>query len=176
MPEIFTVGHSNRPIADFISLLRAHQVSIIADVRSIPSSRHNPQFNQDNLRDSLTQAGIAYHHIKRLGGLRRLPKQESPNNPWRNPGFRAYAEYMLTPEFEQGLQEVLSLAESGRLALMCAEVLYWRCHRKMIAEALTAKGIPVYHIMDTKRVEAHSPLPFMGEGRGEGSPPLVGGD
>ena len=154
LPLILTVGHSNRSIADFIALLKAHDVARIIDVRTIPRSRHNPQFNRDVLADSLRSARIAYTHLKKLGGLRH-PRADSPNTGWHNAGFRGFADYMQTPEFAQGLARVQSLARTKRCALMCAEAVPWRCHRSLLADALTVRGHPVAHIMTPARANPH---------------------
>jgi uncharacterized protein (DUF488 family) len=152
--SLYTVGHSTRSTEDFIRLLRAHGIERLADVRTIPRSRHNPQFNSDALERSLREAGIAYAPLPRLGGLRK-PRKDSPNLGWRHSGFRGYADYMETPEFEAGLGELLAMAEGARTAVMCAEAVWWRCHRSVLADALLARGITVLHILHEKKVEPH---------------------
>jgi uncharacterized protein (DUF488 family) len=146
MPLVRTVGHSTRTLEELIELLRAHGVTRLVDVRTVPRSRHNPQFNRDTLPDALRAAGIAYVHMPGLGGLRH-PRADSPNTAWRNDSFRGFADYMQTPRFAISLEELLALARQGPVALMCAEALPWRCHRSLIADALLARGIPVDHIM-----------------------------
>jgi uncharacterized protein (DUF488 family) len=145
---VFTIGHSTRPINAFIELLRAHGVQRIIDVRTVPQSRHNPQFGGERLAASLEQAGIHYTHMPGLGGLRR-PRKDSINTGWRNASFRGYADYMQTPEFEQSLERCLELAKEERVALMCAEAVPWKCHRSLVADALLARGIDVREIAST---------------------------
>jgi uncharacterized protein (DUF488 family) len=157
--EIFTTGHSTRPIGDFIELLRAHSVKRVVDIRTIPRSRHNPQFNQEPLKESLQAAGIGYTHLKKLGGLRH-PKKDSINLGWRNSGFRGFADYMQTPEFESGLERAIRLGQTKPTALMCAEAVPWRCHRSLVADALTVRKIPVKHILTPTRAQNHEITPF----------------
>jgi len=154
-----TVGHSTRPIEDFLELLKTHHVKRLVDVRTIPRSRHNPQFNRDELPKSLRPASIDYTHMPELGGLRR-PGKDSPNIGWRNLAFRGFADYMLTPEFEQGLQKLIGLAEREPIALMCAEAVPWRCHRSLIADALLARGIAVEDIIGGRCPQPHKLTPF----------------
>ncbi len=154
---IMTVGHSNRPIAELVAMLSAHGVRTLADVRTIPKSRHNPQFNQDAMPAPLLAAGIAYRHLPGLGGLRR-PREDSINVGWRNHSFRGYADYMGTPEFEHSLEELIALP--GPAAVMCAESVPWRCHRSLIADALVARGIAVQHIMTASTSNPHRLTPF----------------
>jgi hypothetical protein len=156
---ILTVGHSTRPIDDFLELLRIHGVERLVDVRTIPRSRHNPQFNRDAIAASLRHGGIAYTHVKSLGGLRHA-RADSQNLAWRNAGFRGFADYMATPEFEHGLARLLELAARKRCAIMCAEAVPWRCHRSLIADALTARGVPVEHIMSPGKRGVHRLTPF----------------
>lgn len=159
IPRILTVGHSTRSIEEFIALLKAHQVSKVVDVRTIPRSRRNPQFNQDALPASLKSAGIGYVHLPDLGGLRHA-KRDSINTGWRNASFRGYADYMRTPEFEQGLARLIELAAKGRIAVMCAEAVPWRCHRSLIADALLVRGIPSEDISSRTRLQPHTLTPF----------------
>ncbi len=157
---MLTVGHSNRPLDEFLGLLKAHHVDLLVDVRTIPRSRHNPQFNTDDLGASLAEQGIAYEHMPGLGGLRHA-RRDSPNRGWKNLSFRGYADYMQTPEFEQHLQELIVLERSGRrAAIMCAESVPWRCHRSLIADALTVRGIPVFHIMSASTANPHKLTSF----------------
>ncbi|MBV8101701.1 MAG: DUF488 domain-containing protein [Verrucomicrobia bacterium] len=159
MQTVLTIGHSTRSIEEFISLLQAHQVTRVADVRTVPRSRHNPQFNKTSLPKSLKKAGIEYVHLPGLGGLRHgLP--DSVNMGWRNASFRGYADYMQTPDFEMSLQVLIDLTEADRIALMCAEALPWRCHRSLIADALLAHGVLSEHIMSLTRREVHTLTPF----------------
>jgi Protein of unknown function, DUF488 len=143
---IFTIGHSTRPIGEFIELLQSHGVAQILDIRTIPKSRRNPQFNTDALADSLLEAGIRSVHLKDLGGLRH-PRPDSINLGWRNASFRGYADYMLTPEFAVGLDRAIGLAAERPTALMCAEAVPWRCHRSPVSDALIVRGIRVLEII-----------------------------
>ena len=156
---ILTIGHSTRPLDEFVRLLHAHAVSIVVDVRTVPRSRHNPQFNKDSLPDSLSKAGVGYIHMPQLGGLRR-PKADSINVGWRNASFRGFADYMQTPEFENGLEEFIELSRNERPAIMCSEAVPWRCHRSLIADALTVRGFMVEDIMSPTRRQAHKLIPF----------------
>jgi uncharacterized protein (DUF488 family) len=152
---VYTIGHSTRPIDEFLHLLGAHGVQRLVDVRTIPKSRHNPQFGQDQLSGSLQRAGIAYMHIPGLGGLRR-PRKDSPNTGWRNTSFRGYADYMQTPSFQEALEQCLELAAEQQVALMCAEAVPWRCHRSLIADALVARGIDVREIVSATDARPHT--------------------
>ena len=156
---IFTIGHSTRSLEQFIDLLQSHGVILVADVRTVPRSRHNPQFNRDTLPEALASAGIGYQHLAALGGLRRA-SPTSPNTGWRNASFRGFADYMQTTEFGAGLDELLGLAQQWRVAIMCAEAVPWRCHRSLIADALFARGIPVEHIISAGHTQVHRPTPF----------------
>jgi Protein of unknown function, DUF488 len=158
-PPILTIGHSTRPIDEFIELLRQHGVERLVDIRTIPRSRRNPQFNSEALAKSLEDKGIGYVHLKELGGLRH-PRHDSINTGWRNDGFRGYADYMQTAEFEEALRRLLELCEGKRCAAMCAEAVPWRCHRSLLADALVARGIPVEHILSGSRRDVHSLTPF----------------
>jgi uncharacterized protein (DUF488 family) len=153
-PEIWTIGHSTRSKEDFLALLRAHKVEAIADVRRFPGSRRQPQFNQEEFRVWLGEAGIAYEWFEALGG-RRKPTADSPNTAWRNPSFRGYADYMDSPEFAQAFARLIELAGRLRTAIMCAEMLWWRCHRSLIADALCVRGVLVTHIVDETQTKAH---------------------
>jgi uncharacterized protein (DUF488 family) len=156
---VLTIGHSTRTIDEFIGLLQAHAISRVVDVRTIPRSRHNPQFNQDSLPDSLMKAGLGYVHMPGLGGLRHA-RRDSINVGWRNASFRGYADYMQTPEFEQSLKELIQLAKQERIAIMCAEAVPWRCHRSLIADALLVRGIRTEDIMSPTRRQVHTLTPF----------------
>ena len=158
-PCLLTIGHSNRPLAEFLDILRAHAVELLIDVRTIPRSRHNPQFNSDALPAPLAEAGIAYAHMPGLGGLRH-PRKGSRNTGWRNTSFRGYADYMQTEEFQENLSRLLRIAEGKRAVIMCAEAVPWRCHRSLIADALTARGIPVHHIMSATKADPHKLTSF----------------
>lgn len=156
---VMTIGHSTRTLSGFIGLLQAHAVTRVVDVRTIPRSWHNPQFNKDSLPDSLQQAGLSYVHLPGLGGLRHT-KPDSINMGWRNASFRGYADYMQTPEFEQSLGELVQMARQERVAIMCAEAVPWRCHRSLIADALLVRGIRAEDIMSLTRRTVHTLTPF----------------
>lgn len=156
---IFTVGHSTHPIEEFIRILQAHGVRQLVDVRTIPRSRRNPQFNRENLPGSLKTAGIVYQHMSGLGGLRH-PRRDSINTGWRNAGFRGFADHMQTPEFYENLETLIQLAAEAPTAIMCAEAVPWRCHRSLIADALVARGITVQEIMTAAKSQPHALTPF----------------
>jgi uncharacterized protein (DUF488 family) len=153
---ILTIGHSTRPLDEFIGLLKHYQVMLLADVCTVPRSRKNPQFNRESLPQELEKEGIGYAHMPGLGGLRGSILKESPNMGWRTPGFRNYADYMATREFDDNLERLIELAREARLAIMCAEALPWRCHRSLISDALTVRGIEVRHIMSPRSCLAHT--------------------
>ena len=156
---VFTIGHSTRPIEDFIDLLKAHGVQRVIDVRTIPRSRHNPQFNRDQLPPALHCARIRYRHMPGLGGLRRA-RRDSTNVGWRNASFRGYADYMQTSTFRENLDRCIALAKRERVALMCAEAVPWRCHRALIADALLVRGIEASEIASRVRTRPHSLTPW----------------
>jgi uncharacterized protein (DUF488 family) len=156
---VFTIGHSTRSIEEFIELLRLNGVRQLIDIRTIPKSRRNPQFSTDALAASLHAAGIAYVHLKALGGLRH-PRRDSTNLGWRNASFRGYADYMQTPEFEAALHRAIQLAEENPTALMCAEAVPWRCHRSLVSDALIIRGIEVEEIIDDSPPKDHKLTPF----------------
>jgi uncharacterized protein (DUF488 family) len=163
---IWTIGHSTREIEEFIAALEAHGIKALVDVRSLPGSRRYPQFNKETLAQSLRAHGIRYEHFSELGG-RRKAKKGSHNTAWRNASFRGYADHMETEEFHKGVERLLDLAtgrvrptgglaaEAGRTAIMCAEALWWRCHRALISDYLKVRGIEVTHIADAKNSESH---------------------
>jgi uncharacterized protein (DUF488 family) len=153
-PTISTIGHSTRTWKDFLGILRAHGIQRIVDVRTIPRSRHNPQFNRQTLSTKLRSARIGYVHLRRLGGLRHA-RRDSPNMGWRNTSFRGFADYMQTPDFEKGLERLMKLAKQKNTAVMCAEAVPWRCHRSLIADALTVRKIPVEDIVSAKSSRPH---------------------
>ena len=152
---ILTIGHSTWAIDDFLDILRAHSITRIVDIRTIPRSRHNPQFNQESLSESLKKSAIDYLLVKQLGGLRHS-RADSPNMGWRNSSFRGFADYMQTQEFVEGIDQLVGLAQEGQVAIMCAEVLPWRCHRWLIADALLVRGVQVGHIMTIKTRSKHT--------------------
>ena len=157
--RVLTVGHSTRTSEAFIEMLQAHGVNRLIDVRTIPRSRHNPQFNRDVLPESLRHAGIAYTHAGALGGLRHS-RPDAANTGWRNSSFRGYADYMQTPEFAAALQTLVEVSGREDAAIMCSEAVPWRCHRSLIADALTVRGIAVDHIMSASRTQPHSLTSF----------------
>lgn len=156
---ILTVGHSTRPIEEFVQLLSAHQVTRLIDVRTVPRSRTNPQFNRDTLPESLRPVGIGYEHVPALGGLRK-PKPDSINAGWRNASFRGYADYMQTAAFAQAVEGLIQWAKDDRLALMCAEAVPWRCHRSLIADALTVRSVRVEEISSRTKRQLHKMTRF----------------
>jgi uncharacterized protein (DUF488 family) len=153
--RLYTVGHSTRSLDELLHLLRARDVGVLADVRRFPRSPRNPQFNDEHLARSLPEVGVSYAWLAPLGGRRRSRAESLANAGWRNPSFRAYADHMLTDEFEQGLAELLRLARRAPVAMMCSEALPWRCHRSLIADVLTARGFAVCHIRSLRRAELH---------------------
>jgi len=154
-----TVGHSTHPIEEFLAILQAHGIRQLVDVRTIPRSRRNPQFNRESLPGSLQTVGIAYRHMPGLGGLRHASR-DSINTGWRNASFRGFADYMQTPEFRRALDELISLAAQAPTAIMCAEAVPWRCHRSLIADALVARGIEVLEILTAAKSQPHKLTPF----------------
>ena len=156
---IFTVGHSTLSIEDFASLLAAYGIETVADIRTVPRSRRNPQFNADALPQSLAAQGIEYVGLPGLGGLRKTSK-DSPNKGWRNDSFRGYADYMQTTAFTEALYALIDLAGHKRVAIMCAEAVPWRCHRSLIADALLARGVAACEIVSAKRLQLHRLTPF----------------
>ena len=169
--RIWTIGHSTRSIEDFISLLKKNGIELLADVRSLPGSKRYPHFNRETLAESLSKVAIRYEHFPELGG-RRKPKPDSHNTAWRNASFRGYADYMETQEFHDGIERLLALLRNDTLAspesfrgsetvtpwsaaIMCAEAVWWRCHRSLISDYLKARGIEVTHILGTNKIEPH---------------------
>jgi len=151
---IWTIGHSARTIEEFIDLLREHRIGTLVDVRHFPGSRRVPHFNKPELADTLAGAGIRYEHLVELGG-RRPVQRDSHNLVWRNASFRGYADYMETRPFRDGLDRLLKIAYDSRTAIMCSEAVWWRCHRSMIADALKANGVRVFHVMGPKKIQEH---------------------
>src|SRR6476646_8806867 len=152
LPRIWTIGHSTREIDDFVSLLKENEITVVADVRMFPGSRRYPQFGREALTKSLADAGIRYEHFPELGG-RRKAKPDSKNTAWRNESFRGYADYMETEDFRKGITRLVDLAgESGPTAIMCAEAVWWRCHRSLISDYLKALRVEVIHIHDRGKV------------------------
>jgi len=151
---IFTLGHSTLPIASFIAMLQAYGIERLVDIRTIPRSRHNPQFNDTALAKSLKAQRVEYVHLKALGGLRR-PRKDSLNTGWRNEGFRGFADYMQTDEFEAALTTLIRISREKRVAIMCAEAVPWRCHRSLVADALSVRGVPVVEILSESSWRMH---------------------
>ncbi len=158
---IFTIGHSTRSADELIALLREAEVDFLIDVRTVPRSRFNPQFNTDALPAPLAEAGIGYRHLAALGGLRHQPKgaPPSPNGAWRSEPFRNYADYALTPAFRAGLGELIALLHEHTPAIMCAEAVWWRCHRRIVTDYLLNEGVEVRHIMDHGKIDLASITP-----------------
>jgi hypothetical protein len=156
---IYTIGHSTHPIDEFIALLKRYGIEQLVDVRTVPKSRHVPQFNSDALAAALGEQGIAYVHLKSLGGLKHS-KKDSVNTGWRNTSFRGYADYMATEEFAEGIDQLVELATAKRTVIMCAEAVPWRCHRSLIGDALLVRGIAVEDIMTTTSVRPHKLTDF----------------
>ena len=157
--RLFTIGHSTRTIEELVEALQAHQIKTLVDIRAFPTSRQLPQFNRESLEKSLLAAGIAYVWMKALGGYRKKILAQSPNIALRNPSFRNYADYMLTPEFEGAVQQLLALAERSPTAYMCAERVYFHCHRMLVSDWLVAHGHEVLHIDGTGPLRAHTLTP-----------------
>jgi uncharacterized protein (DUF488 family) len=151
---VFTIGHSTRTLEEFIQLLKTYGVTLLVDVRTVPRSRHNPQFNKETLPASLKPEGVRYMHMPDIGGLRR-PKRDSVNLAWKNSSFRGYADYMQTKEFTDNLLKIIALARENCLALMCAEALPWRCHRSLISDALVVRHVKVQHIISAASCLSH---------------------
>ncbi len=159
MTTIHTIGHSTRPIAEFIALLESNRITQLVDIRTVPRSRHNPQFEQDALAAALARAGVGYHYLKQLGGLRPRRK-ESTNLGWRNQSFRNYADYMQTEDFRQGMDTLLEIAQHRPTAIMCAEAVPWRCHRSLVADALLVRGVTVLDIIGAGSPRPHKLTSF----------------
>jgi uncharacterized protein (DUF488 family) len=160
MPKLYTIGHSTRPLADFIALLHMYNITHLVDVRTVPKSRYVPWFNESELALALDKEHISYIHMTELGGLRHTHK-DSINQAWHNASFRGYADYMQTLEFHSGLKKLnLLLKKGNRIAIMCAEAVPWRCHRSLIADAEIVRGIHVFHIMSLTKANAHKLTPF----------------
>lgn len=152
---VHTIGHSTRPIEAFVGLLEHCGIDTLVDIRTVPKSRHNPQFEQTRLERSLADAGIDYRHMASLGGLRR-PAKDSVNTGWRNASFRAFADYMQTEEFNDAVTELAALAAECRPAIMCAEAVPWRCHRSLVGDALLVRGVEVYDIISPASIKKHA--------------------
>lgn len=151
---LWTVGHSNRSLEEFMQILNSADIQVLADVRRFPNSRSNPQFNHEALKISVAAVGIGYEPFPELGGRRRV-QPDSPNDAWRNASFRGYADYMSTPEFQQGMARLLGVARQQRVAIMCSEAVWWRCHRALIADQLKVTGNRVIHLLSATKQQEH---------------------
>ncbi|PIT88858.1 MAG: DNA repair protein [Candidatus Levybacteria bacterium CG10_big_fil_rev_8_21_14_0_10_36_7] len=158
--KLYTIGHSTRPIDAFVKILKPYEIEILVDIRTIPKSRHNPQFEENNLENSLIESGIGYIYMKDLGGLRN-PAKDSKNLEWRNTSFRGFADYMGTDEFENAINKLKDIAGSHKTVIMCAEALPWRCHRNLIADALVVQKWKVVHLMTDKISNEHRLTEFL---------------
>jgi uncharacterized protein (DUF488 family) len=158
IPTIWTIGHSTRPLDEFLDILAHYRIEAIADVRRFPGSRRHPQYGSVALEESLAARGIAYRWLRARGGRRR-PRPDSPNVAWRNASFRGYADHLDSAEFAEGLDELLALSAEKRTAILCAESVWWRCHRAIIADVLRARGIEVVHILDARHATVHPYTP-----------------
>ena len=156
---IYTIGHSTRSFEEFVLILKTYGIEQLIDIRTVPRSRRNPQFNRESLPESLAQAAIKYHHMPGLGGLRHA-RPDSSNTAWRNASFRGYADYMQTQGFRENLEQLIELAAGKRTAIMCAEAVPWRCHRSLVADALLARGAEVIEILSETKARPHSMTPF----------------
>jgi uncharacterized protein (DUF488 family) len=154
LSTLYTIGHSTRSLEEFLELLDSHRIELLADVRRFPVSKRHPHFNREHLVRTLEPLGIGYEHMEALGG-RRPTRKDSPNGAWREAGFRGYADYLATPEFTRAFDRLLDVAASRRTAYMCAEAVPWRCHRRLISDALVARGHEVLHILSAARLDAH---------------------
>jgi uncharacterized protein (DUF488 family) len=162
MLTVYTIGHSTHPIEVFLGLLRTHQIAQLADVRTVPRSRRHPHFEQARLAGAMEAAGIVYRHFPGLGGLRR-PRPDSRNTGWRHEGFRGYADHMQSGEFKESLQEFEAFARVGRTVAMCAESVWWECHRRLLADALLVRSVPVLHILTSAAPKPHELSQFARE-------------
>ncbi|WP_018291836.1 DUF488 family protein [Verrucomicrobium sp. 3C] len=156
---VFTLGHGTRSLDEFVQILKTAGIRLVVDIRTIPRSRHNPQFNRETLPAALATEGIDYEHFGALGGLRR-PKRNSPNGAWRNPSFRGFADYMQTPEFASAVAHLEETSRRTPLVLLCAETVPWRCHRSLIADALVVRRLPVHHLLDATHGHPHQLTPW----------------
>ncbi len=158
-PHIYTIGHSTRPVEEFIEILKTYRVNLLVDIRAIPRSRHNPQYEETALRGALENQKIGYLHVAALGGLRHARK-DSINTGWKNASFRGYADYMQTDEFSNAIHELIALANDKTVAIMCAEAVPWRCHRSLVGDALLVRGIEVIDILSENSAKPHKLTPW----------------
>ena len=163
---IHTIGHSTRSAAEFLRLLNVHGITQVADIRSVPRSGRHPQFNRDQLEAWLAANGIAYRHFAALGGLRK-PRRDSLNTAWRNPGFQGYADHMQTGEFREGVDALLAFGAAGPTCVMCAEAVWWECHRRLLSDSLLVRGVPVRHILTEAEAKPHERSEFAKEVGGQ---------
>lgn len=159
MPTIYTIGHSTRPVKEFIEILKHYGITLLADIRTVPRSRHMPEYNFETLPALLVPAGISHTYLAALGGLRKVSK-DSPNTGWRNKSFRGYADYMQTEAFRDGLQTLIELAKTDTVAIMCAEAVPWRCHRSLVGDALLVRDLPVIDIFDMRNAKPETITSF----------------
>jgi uncharacterized protein (DUF488 family) len=153
--SVLTIGHSNHPLERFLALLARHEIEALVDIRRFPGSRKHPHFNRDNFAAALQRSGVEYHWLEALGGRRHKQREESPNLGLENKGFRNYADYMRTDEFREGVEKLLEVARQKRTAILCAEGLFWQCHRRLVSDVLVAIGVAVQHIMPTGELRPH---------------------
>ena len=158
-PAVLTVGHSNHPLDRFLALLVRHGVEALVDIRRFPGSRKHPHFHRDSLAAALPKSGVEYHWLEALGGRRHKQRDESPNSGLENQGFRNYADHMHTDEFKEAVKTLLEVARRKRTAIMCAEGLFWQCHRRLVSDFLVANGVTVQHIMPAGELRPHTPTP-----------------
>jgi uncharacterized protein (DUF488 family) len=159
LPAVLTIGHSNHTLDRFLALLAQHEIEAVVDIRRFPGSRKHPHFHRDNLAAALPKSGVEYHWLEALGGRRHKQRDDSPNLGLENQGFRNYADYMLTHEFHEGMKELLEVARQKRTAIMCAEGLFWQCHRRLVSDFLIANGMTVQHIMPSGALQPHKLTP-----------------
>ncbi|HET9845076.1 MAG TPA: DUF488 domain-containing protein [Nitrospira sp.] len=158
-PQLWTIGHSTKPIEDFLAMLRSHGIQRLVDVRTIPRSRHNPQYDTEALAAHLKKAKLTYRHMPQLGGLKKA-KKDSVNAGWKNASFRGYADYMQSEQFRSALEQLMAESREWATAVMCAEAVPWRCHRSLIADALLIRGWVIRHIMTKTKADTHRLTPF----------------
>lgn len=159
VPSLFTIGHSTRSLDELVDLVRGHEIATLVDVRTVPRSRFNPQFNRDRLEKDLREAGLEYIHFPSLGGLRK-PRPDSVNNAWKNASFRGFADYMGTSEFDLGVSELVEKSRMQTTAIMCAEAVPWRCHRSLVSDSMTVRGVKVRHIISQRETKTHTLTEF----------------
>jgi len=159
--DAYTLGFSNRSWEETIELLQGFRIERLIDIRTLPGSRHTPQFNLEHLQQALPEAGVEYIHLKSLGGLRKPQKDSTLNAAWQNSGFRGYADYMQTPEFENALNQLMAFLKAKKTVYCCTEAVFWRCHRQLVSDALVVRGYQIGHIFNASKVEAHTLTKFV---------------